>query len=517
MPGGPRALPDQPNLRFLKLEAKRRHANGEFAALHDAQLAIAREHGLASWAELKKVIEPDSRAVDQLRWIIQRFRGAGEPGWTAPGEQELREHFEERFLAAVPGLVRELTSASDVLNAELEVQLADLFEARAELGGLLVTMAVEPAPPYRVTGLLVIPAGKPVADDRIAGAAPARSSGGLPAPAGLTELAGRLTTELGVPALAFAGGFPGDDPAGQGPAGWVVTRGWADLDRAEPVTAEHRFAAPGISLVVTAIAVLRLVADGRCALDDPANLRLRTLRLADDAITVRDLLSNTSGLTDPAQLIGDVVPDLITLLGPVAACDGRRGVFRPSNAGAGVLGQIVEDITGAPYADAMTTLVLAPLGMRASRFPASAADIGGGTVTGYAVTRDAATSQDILEPAAAAVCTIQAAGGLWSTPADIVRLGTGWASLLPAGLAREALTLQLPAPEDNQPPGGVVPGLGWLIDTRGDRTAMIAGALPGATAELVIRLRDNRAFVILTSRLMSLNDIDRQAGPLWFS
>jgi hypothetical protein len=30
-------------LRFLKLEAKRRCAAGEFAALHDAQAAIARD------------------------------------------------------------------------------------------------------------------------------------------------------------------------------------------------------------------------------------------------------------------------------------------------------------------------------------------------------------------------------------------------------------------------------------------------------------------------------------------
>ena len=43
-----RSLPDQPSLRFLKLEARRRLAAGEFRALHEAQLAIAREHGFSS-------------------------------------------------------------------------------------------------------------------------------------------------------------------------------------------------------------------------------------------------------------------------------------------------------------------------------------------------------------------------------------------------------------------------------------------------------------------------------------
>jgi hypothetical protein len=43
-----RDLPDRPSLRHLKLEAKRRLSAGEFTTLHDAQLAIAREHGMSS-------------------------------------------------------------------------------------------------------------------------------------------------------------------------------------------------------------------------------------------------------------------------------------------------------------------------------------------------------------------------------------------------------------------------------------------------------------------------------------
>ncbi len=57
MPGGSRALLDRPNLRYLRLEAKRRLAAGEFATLHDAQAAIAREHGQPSWAALKQLVQ----------------------------------------------------------------------------------------------------------------------------------------------------------------------------------------------------------------------------------------------------------------------------------------------------------------------------------------------------------------------------------------------------------------------------------------------------------------------------
>ena len=66
MPGGSRSLPGHPSLRHLKLEAKRRLAAGEFPTLHDAQVAIAREYGLPTWAGLKQRVSDTSGVnVDQ--------------------------------------------------------------------------------------------------------------------------------------------------------------------------------------------------------------------------------------------------------------------------------------------------------------------------------------------------------------------------------------------------------------------------------------------------------------------
>lgn len=56
-----RALPERPDLRHLKLEAKRRFADGEFKSLQQSQTAIAREHGVASWTQLKGLVEDRSR------------------------------------------------------------------------------------------------------------------------------------------------------------------------------------------------------------------------------------------------------------------------------------------------------------------------------------------------------------------------------------------------------------------------------------------------------------------------
>jgi len=496
MPGKPRSLPSRPSLRYLKLVAKRRLAAGEFPALHDAQAAIAREHGLPSWAALRQLIcgqsRQESHALAQLRWIIARFRDADEPGWTAPGEHELRQHFDDQLLTAVPAgeLVAAITSVATALREDLVVMGQGPLTARAQIAGLEILAAAGADPPHRLTGLRGLPLGRRITDTRVAVPPQARILGD--APAEIAGIADGAFTELGLAALVLAGNGPAT-PA------WVVAKGWADLDRAEVLDpGRHRFPAPGVAALVTATAVLRLIADGRFGLDTPANDHLSTVRLADDTITVRELLGHTAGADSPApgELFADSVPDLVTLTGPVIACSGPRGIVQLGNGGYAVLGQLIADVTGSPYADAVTRLVLEPLAMSASSFPARSADLGPDAVTGYDVTPDGAF---VRVPAP--ICTIPAVGGLWATAADVVRLGTGWSSLLPAPLAREALT-----PQTTPGPGGRRVGLGWLISPRGD-IAMHAGAGPGATASLLARIRDNQVQATMTNRLIPLDPI----------
>ena len=60
--------------------------------------------------------------------------------------------------------------------------------------------------------------------------------------------------------------------------------------------------------------------------------------------------------------------------------DGRHNRF--SDGGYAALGQLIADVTGLPYADAATRLVLEPLGMSGSWFPDSWPGNGAGAVTG---------------------------------------------------------------------------------------------------------------------------------------
>jgi CubicO group peptidase (beta-lactamase class C family) len=501
MPGGSRSLPGRPNLRHLKLEAKRRLAAGEFPTLHEAQAAIAREHGLPSWAVLKQRVstEQDSHALAQLRWVISRFSGAAEPGWTAPADDELRQHFDGRLLTVLPpsALVAAISSvATELRDGELVVLQQTPLQAYVQLGSMQYIAVAEAEPPHRLTGLRAVPVGSRVRDPRVAGPAPVRTLGEVPA--GAASIAEQAFAELGLTALLLAGGDR------EGLASWALTRGWADLDRGEALDPGHRFPAPGVTMLVTTTAVLKLVADGKISLDSSANDHLASIRLADDAITVRELLSHTAGVDSPTELYADAVPDLAEFLGPVIACSGPRGVPLPSNGGCAVLGQLVADVTGLSYADAAAQLVLGPLELHGSSFPARPADIDPRAVTGYNLALDG-----MFQPIPARIPTLQAAAGLWSTGADLVRLGLGWSSLLPGSLAHEALS---PQTEPGQ--SGARIGLGWIMTPRGD-VATQAGANLDATAAVTIRLRDQRTHVILTSRLVPVNSIETRLRQAW--
>jgi CubicO group peptidase (beta-lactamase class C family) len=491
-----RSLPDQPNLRFLKLEAKQRLAAGEFDTLHNAQLAIAREHGMSSWAVLKEAIsgqpDSDSHALVQVRRLMSRFSGASDAEWEVPGEAELRDHFEERFLTRIPSwrLVAQLASQAARFREDLIVLHQEPFKVRAQAGGLQIEAAVEDAAPHRLSALQVYPVGSMVSDRRVTQPPTGRAEGAVPAP--IIQLADEALGEIGLTGLVLAGGSRG--------AAWVTARGWADLDRSETMQPEHRFPALGLTKLITAIGMLRLVADGRVDLDASANDHLRTVRLAEDAVTVRALLTHTGGVETPATLFAETVPDPVSLLGSVLDCR-ERGTFHYSNGGYAALGQLIADVTEMPYDEVVAGLVLEPLGMTDSSFPSTWPDQDPHAVTGYLLAADG-----IFVPARRQVCTMPAAAGLWATAADLVRFATGWSALLPDSLVREALTAHAPAAGTQW----AHTGLGWLLDPDTD-TAGHPGAGPGTAASVTSRLASGQTCVALTNRQVPIQPVTDRA------
>src|SRR6202012_1337860 len=495
-PEAHRALPTNPSLRYLRIEAKRRLAAGEFPALHGAQAAIAREHGLPSWAALKAHIDQQNEgpAMAPLRWVIPRFRDAGRPGWTEPDAAELPAHFDEQVLTAVPAatLIAEIAKLAPDLRRELTVVDQAPLQAQVQLAGMRFFVVAADEPPHLLTGLRGFPLAERLSDSRVKQPPPARIQGDPPA--AVHQIAASAFADLGLPALVLAGGAPGQAP-------WVLAQGHASLETGEPLDPAHLLPAPGVTALVTATAVLRLVAQGRFGLDDPVNDQLRTLRLENPAVTVRDLLSQSGGVDDPEPVYADRVPDLVELMGPVVACGGPRGTLSPGNGGYGVLGQLGADVTGPPLAGAARQLVLDPLEMTASSLPQTATDLARlNRASCYTLTPELA-----FAPSPPQVTVLPAVAGLWCTGADRVPLATGWAALLPAPLAQQALS----------PQAGVV-GLGWLLDLAG-HTAIHAGAVPDATALVRASLRGHRVHAILVNRQITVDAPDSELTQAWTS
>ena len=493
-----RSLPDQPSLRFLRLEARRRLAAGEFTALWEAYLAIAREHGFSSWTALKQVVvsdsqpDPDEAVLDHLSWVVSRMAGASQPDWEPPAEQELAEHFKQSFLdLEVSGrLIKGLSvmARAGRLRDEVTVITQRQGLIRAQAGDVRIETRGADEPPHRLLGILAHRVGRSVTDTRVT-APPASVTGDVPQEA--AAVAEEAFGKLGLPGLVLAGADDHGKP-------WALARGWARLDPQEPLSTTHRFPVYSISTLITATAVLRLAADGRLDLDRPANDHLRTLRLADDDITVRDLLTHTDGLADLPKWSAEAVPGQAEPTGPVLASSGTRGIVKWGVGGYAALGALIADISESPFPRAAARLVLDPLGMTGSSFPERwpAADE-------RAVGCHMLDTDGSFVPGPAKVATVPAALGLWTTADDLVRFALGWSALLPAPLAEEAMR---PLARPSASPQ-VAMGLGWQVnESRG--VAAATGPAHDAAASLAVKLDNGKVHVALTNRGIPIDEVN---------
>ena len=151
--------------------------------------------------------------------------------------------------------------------------------------------------------------------------------------------------------------------------------GSADLENDVPATVGHVFQIASITKQFTAAAVLKLVEAGKVALDDDVTRYLPDAPTQGRHVTVRQLLSHTSGIPDVAELPAfqavkrrDLAPDSL-----IALVRGEPFYFPPgeqmrySNTGYLLLGRLVEKVSGRPYAEYVAEELFRPAGMTASR------------------------------------------------------------------------------------------------------------------------------------------------------
>lgn len=158
-----------------------------------------------------------------------------------------------------------------------------------------------------------------------------------------------------------------------------------------PATEATLYRVASISKLVTTLGVMKLVEGGKLALDtdvsDYLGYRLRNPHFPDDAITLRMLLSHTSSLRDEGGYYWDAKHALKEALlpggalygkGAMWAADAKPGAFFSyANLPWGVIGTIMERVSGERFDRLMRRLILQPMNLRGGFNPAefSAAEL----------------------------------------------------------------------------------------------------------------------------------------------
>jgi CubicO group peptidase (beta-lactamase class C family) len=266
--------------------------------------------------------------------------------------------------------------------------------------------------------------------------------------------------------------------------------GQADLSTGRPVTDSTPFVIGSTSKPLTALAVLRLVGDGRLDLDAPIQRYIPDVAWTDaraGRITLRHLLTNRSGMVvgfsgpayarpyeQDAQALDRLARAAAAM--PLLFAPGEGYAY--SNRGWAVAGYVVQRVAGTSIEDVMQTEVFGPLGMEQSTLAFWAVpDLVQGYKEGYTVRN---------HPAPASVTRAYGPADMMvSTNRDVGRL---LAALLAGGRAHDggqALSADLvaemfrpQADAESELGGPTRYGLGWEVDSSfGTLTIKKAGSV----------------------------------------
>jgi CubicO group peptidase (beta-lactamase class C family) len=277
--------------------------------------------------------------------------------------------------------------------------------------------------------------------------------------------------------------------------------GLADLEWQCPVTPTTVFRLASLSKPFTALTTALLADDGLLDLDTPITEYLTGYPPQGRHITVRHLLTHTSGIpnfvTQPGfrggtSRIDHADEDVLALFAtkPLDFAPGSR--YGYSNSGYRLLDILINHVTGRPFADVLTERVCAPAGMANTRVLTDE-----NIVAERA--RDYWRSPDGLVNAPYVSMTLPGgAGGIGSTLEDLLRFD---AALRDGAFADPALRHRLWSPVALTSGAIVGYGLGWGLSTyRGHRIVHHAGGIEGFSC-LYLRLPDDDTSMIMLTNL----------------
>jgi CubicO group peptidase (beta-lactamase class C family) len=257
--------------------------------------------------------------------------------------------------------------------------------------------------------------------------------------------------------------------------------GLADLEEKIAASPATNYRLASVTKQFTAAAILLLAEEGRLGLDDRARKWLPTLPPQADAVTVRQLLTHTSGLVD----YEDVIPggmsaqlhdaDVLSLLETQHRTYFPPGTsYRYSNSGYALLALIVERAAAQRFAAFLQQRIFLPLGMRNTVAHEEGRSVIAERAFGYSQEAGSWVRTDQSQTSA-----VLGDGGIYSSIDDLAK----WdAALYDERLLQAASLRQAFEPATDTDDATVRYGFGWRItgdslwhsgETRGFRSVIV--------------------------------------------
>jgi CubicO group peptidase (beta-lactamase class C family) len=272
--------------------------------------------------------------------------------------------------------------------------------------------------------------------------------------------------------------------------------GLADREHGVPNTPETKFRLGSITKQFTAMAVLILQERGKLAVDDPIGKHLGDVPEAWGPITIRHLLTHTSGIPNYTGFFGMMQTTARTPATtdrviatfrdrPLDFPPGER--FAYSNSGYILLGKIIERASGEGYERFLRAAIFDPLGMKDTGYDHHDTVLPG-RAEGYQRVLGVIANAPYIDMA-----WPFAAGALYSTVRDLAT----WDRALRAGklLTAEGYKAMFTPFKEGY-------AFGWSVGTRGDRALIAHGGGINGFETQITRLPEEGLCVVVLSNVV---------------
>jgi len=267
---------------------------------------------------------------------------------------------------------------------------------------------------------------------------------------------------------------------------WAKGFGYSDLENKTPATAQSVYRLASVTKPMTAMAVLRLVEQGKMDLDAEIQTYVPDYPKQKWPVTVRHLLAHLgggqsgSGLGSERKTVKQVVEAISKV--PIETEPGTKFLYTTS--GYNLLGAAIENASGKSFEDYLRQQIWAPLDMSDTRMD-NPRDIVGNRVRGYELVNGQIKNAEFVD-----VSTRFGGGGSDGTVIDLLRLARGLNQGKVLSKSSVELMYTPVATRDghfwNYTGGGWDYGLGWFVfPINGRAVVHHDGGQKGTTTDLM--------------------------------